>query len=157
MVSSVLTLICKHFKLAKFLPLLRLKFPAKILFLTPRCTEKQNGSSVSSLGFLMLCRTNCKLIVSEASSLISLWDYGKRLVYIDFSFSKGVTRYRFKGQTGPQCRSHLKVSLGFEKINCSFGSEKLPSSAGGSIFLQLLACKRDGGGKTSEVVSIWCS
>jgi len=48
--------------------------------------------------------------------------------------------------------------LGFENINCSFMSEKSPSGVGGgSVFLQLLTCKRDGQGKTSEVVFIWCS
>ena len=48
--------------------------------------------------------------------------------------------------------------VGFENINCSSGSEIQPSSAGfRSVFLQLLACKRDGGGKTIEGVSIWCS
>ena len=64
-----------------------------------------------------------------------------------------MTRYRFKGQTpGSQCRSRV----GFENVNCSFGSEKSPSSAGCvSVFLELLACKpkRDNGGQKSEVVS----
>ena len=64
-----------------------------------------------------------------------------------------MTRYRFKGQTtGPQCRSRV----GFENVNCSFGLEKSPSSAGCvSVFLELLACKpkRDNGGQKSEVVS----
>ena len=32
--------------------------------------------------------------------------------------------------------------VGFENVNCSFGSEKSPSSAGCvSVFLELLACK----------------
>ena len=47
---------------------------------------------------LLLGRTNCKLIGSKASSLISFWNYCKRLVYIDFLFSEGVTHYGFKGQ-----------------------------------------------------------
>ena len=50
----------------------------------------------------------------------------QRLVYIDFSFSEGVTRYRFKGQTtGPQFRS----LHGFKNIKYSFGLEKSPSRA----------------------------
>ena len=62
----------------------------------------------------LLCRTNCNLIVSEASSLISFWDYCKRLVYIDFSFSEGVTRYRFKGQDD---RTAMSISLeGFSLV-----------------------------------------
>ena len=61
--------------------------------------------------WLLLCRTNCNLTVREASSFIEFWDYCKRLVYIDFSFLEGVTRYRFKGQTiGQQCR-FLKLVL----------------------------------------------
>ena len=46
--------------------------------------------------------------------------------------------------------------VGFENVNCSFGSEKSPSSAGCfSVFLELVACKpkRDNGGQKSEVVS----
>ena len=35
---------------------------------------------------LLLCRTKCKLIVSETSSLSSFWNYCKRFVYIDFFF-----------------------------------------------------------------------
>ena len=63
---------------------------------------------------LLLCRTKCKFIVSETSSLSSFWNYCKRVIYIDFSFSEGVTRYRFKGQTtGPPCRSDLKFSSWF--------------------------------------------
>ena len=46
--------------------------------------------------------------------------------------------------------------VGFENVNCSFGTEKSPSSVGCvSVFLELLACKpkRDNGGQKSEVVS----
>ena len=46
------------------------------------------------------------------------------------------------------------VHLGFENVNCSFGSKKPSSIAGGgSVLLQLLACNRDSGGQKSEVVS----
>ena len=86
-------------------------------------------------------------MVSE--SLISFWDYCKRLVYIDrllvFGRRDALQIQRSDDRTVPLC---------FENINCSFGSEKSSSSAGGeSVFLQLSACKREDGGETSEVVS----
>ena len=49
--------------------------------------------------------------------------------------------------------------VGFENVNCSFESEKSPSSTGcGSVFLELLACKLKqdilyNGGQKSELVS----
>ena len=49
----------------------------------------------------------------------------------------------------------MSISMGHVG-NCSFGSEKSPSSAGCvSVFRELLACKpkRDNGGQKSEVVS----
>ena len=71
-----------------------------------------------------------------------------------------MTRYRFKGQKTGFRNVDLteRFLIGFENINCSFGSEKLPSiTGGGSVFLQLLASKQEGRGKTTEVVSIWRS
>ena len=46
--------------------------------------------------------------------------------------------------------------VGFENVNCSFGSENhLAVRVVGQFFLELLACKpkRDNGGQKSEVVS----
>jgi len=50
------------------------------------------------------------------------------------------------------------LSLVLRTLTVLLDQKKSASSAvGGSDFLQLLACKRDGRGKSSEGVSIWCS
>ena len=71
---------------------------------------------------------------------------------------EGMTYYRFKGQTAGLHNADLtyRFLLGFENINCSFKSENcLALGVAGKFFFNFLASKRDGQGKTSEVVSIW--
>ena len=70
-----------------------------------------------------------------------------------------MTRYRFNKSHTTRLRNvnlTQRSLLGFENINCSFGSEKSPNIAGGeSVFRQLLAYKRDGRGKTLEVRGVY--
>ena len=55
------------FQLTQFLPLSRLNFPAKILFLTSCCMENQNGSSVHWSCFIVVWN---KLQVDSERSFI---------------------------------------------------------------------------------------
>ena len=84
-------------------------FPCSAHVLASRCKNKLDPQFAGFFVFVCL--------------LVCFPKFNKRLVYIDFSFSEGVTRYRFKGQTtGPQFRAAI------ENISCSFGLETSPSS-----------------------------